>query len=206
MPSIWIGSLVALGLLLQRRHFGIFLLLAATVPILTLTPIAGRIAVAAHYSFLYTLGWFTLTALAVELLYREKGAGGLLALGLIALPLVAFLYDDLEYFTYKKGYRRDWKGAMEVVQRERLPGDLVLAGEPRLASYYLKEEVQHIRGLDPQLVAAQGRRVWIVLDTKADWLEPELWQPYEKHSRLVADFDAPVGRERNVMRVYLYDP
>ena len=207
VPVFWLGLLGMVFLLVRRRHGGIFLLLAAVIPAFSLAPLASQLGVVTRYAFLALVGWFILAALAItELLGRERGTAKVTALVLFAIPLLIFLFGDVEYFTYQDGYRRDWKAAMEVVQRQRLPNDLVLASVPHLASYYLKDDVQFVRDLDPKFVAAQGRRVWIIVDTKAEWLEPELWQPFERRTRLVADFDFLLGREKYLLRVYLYDP
>ena len=177
IPLISLGVFGGWLLIAERRTAGIFVCLAAWVPLTLLLLISPFAFTVDRYVFVILPFWAILGAIAFREMFVQTGKRGkLLALGILLLLVADPLGQDALYFAYQNGNRPDWRGAWQIVSREKTDGDLVLATRPELGHYYLDDEVASINSVDPDTIERDGNRVWFVIDEATGQVDPDLEQ------------------------------
>jgi mannosyltransferase len=207
LPVVCLALAATAILIRERSRAGLLLSFGAWVPWIG-TMAAAMVQYSANrYAFVSLSSWIVLGAWglhrAVDLL-RERSR--ILAVALVAVVVAAPLSENALYFLYQNGNRDDWRGAFEVIQRERLPGDLVFSPNLDLAEYYLGEGYNGLGQFDPAAVRASGKRVWFVEDLNVEQKWPSQQRWITENAHLVANLDVHFQARIFVMRVYLYEP
>jgi hypothetical protein len=198
-----LGSLYQLH---QRSRAALLLSLAATTPIVALAALAPFHYTANRYAFVALTSWIVLASLAIVELFRQvKGAGVLLATGVLGLALVTPLAEDYLYFQYQNGNRDDARAAFQYIGEHQLPGDIVVAANASLGRYYLGTPVSSLRTYDFGAIPDDIQRIWIVEDMNVEGKTPQQYAWIHAHATEVANFDVYVYARNYKMRVYLYD-
>ncbi len=184
---------------------GLFLIVGAAVPVMTIVSLSPFSFTASRYFFVALPSFVILCALATEeLVLNVRKYGKLLVVGVIFLIFAEAIGQDILYYTYQKGNRDDWKGAFAFVEEQKEAGDLVVSTRPLMAEYYLGEEALRLNSTEPMFVVESGKRAWFVIDMS--WIIPT-WQEWiDENLMLVKVLDVHVAARNFVMRVYLYDP
>ena len=208
LPIICIGMVGGILLLLQRSRVGLLLVLAAVVPILAMMAISLVQYAANRYAFITLTSWIILAAVAVhELFLRTRGEARLVAVGVVLILLIVPLSENALYYQYQSGNRDNWKAAFALIRDSKEPGDLVIASEPLLGDYYLKDKVtRNIFGVDPEQLALEGKRIWFVVDNNVGDKYPEKLKWIKENSQLIEVYDVHVRARNFILRVYLFDP
>ncbi|MEX2030591.1 MAG: glycosyltransferase family 39 protein [Anaerolineales bacterium] len=162
---------------------------------------ANRYAFVALGSWL-VLGAWGLHRVAASLWDRSR----ILSLAVVAVVVATPLSENALYFLYQNGNRDDWKGAFEIIRRERKPGDLVYTPSLELAEYYLGEGYRGLGRLDPVELVASGSRAWFVEDSNVEQKWPDQRDWILEHARLIASLDVRFQARLFKMRVYLFEP
>jgi len=201
-------ALAAMAILFREKSRpGLLFGLNAWVPWIGIAAVASVQYAANRYVFMSLGSWLILGAWGLHrivALLRDRSR--ILAFAVVAVVVVAPLSENTLYFLYQNGNRDDWKGAFELIQSQRLPGDLVFTPDRDLAEYYMGQGYTGFGQFDPAAVSASGRRAWFVEDSNVE----EKW-PYQQrwvfeNARLVANLDVHFQARNFKMRVYLYVP
>lgn len=207
LPVFLLGLAGGAYLVLRRERAGLFLLLAAVVPLVAIVAVAPFAQTFSRYVFHTLPAWIILAAVAVkELFTQARGNPKFLALGVLALLVVDGLSQDVLYYTFQNGNREDWKRAFAFVQAEQQPGDKVVTTREELGEYYLAQDVTWTQGLLPRHVEASGQRTWFVIDNRTGFVAPDLQDWLLRQTRQVGVYDVALPGKTMMMRVYLYDP
>lgn len=207
IPLILLALAGAWFLYSQRSRAGLYLSLAAVIPIALLLVISPFSLTNSRYVFVALPSWILLGAAASkEILLNTPRSARVLALFAPLVLAAAALSQDALYYAYQNGNRPDWKGAFALVEARRAPEDLVFTTRPPIGEYYLGERVLPTLAIDPQELQAQGKRAWFVLDNRTGNLPAEVGRWLEKEARLVSVRDVSLPGQLLMMRVYLFDP
>ena len=191
------------GFLRQDRAL-LFMSCGAFIPLGILISIAPVHYTASRYGFVTLGSWLALASyglitLSHALLQRDRPFA---AAGVLALPFLQFLFDDIRYFSHN-GKRANWKEAFAVIGDRLQPNDRVFSTGPDLADHYLKNQTNHLDDLELAESPERDTRSWIVEDTDAAEKYPELGDWLAQHALHVASFDVIVWLRNFKMRVYL---
>jgi mannosyltransferase len=209
IPIICLGIVGGLYLVYKKDRLGLFLALAALVPLLAVMVISPFQFTSTRYAFVTLPAWLMLASFAaLTLLSLVKGKARILAAMGVLVILASPIYGDYLYFRYENGYRANWKSAFELVERQKAPEDLVVTPAISLGIFYLGPEqgkqVYDMFNIDQNFIASSDQRIWIVHNRRK--IEPSFQNWIEQNSELVDVFDVQVGVENKEMRVYLFDP
>jgi mannosyltransferase len=209
IPIICLGVVGALYLVFKKDRLGLFLALAALVPLLAVMVISPFQFTSTRYTFITLPAWLMLASFtALTFLSQAQGKAKILAVGGILVILASPIFSDYLYFRYENGYRANWKAAFELVERRKAPEDLVVTPAISLGIFYLGpqqgKQVYDMFKIDQNFIATSDQRVWIVNNRRK--IEPSLQNWVEQNCELIEVFDVQVGVETKEMRVYLFDP
>jgi mannosyltransferase len=206
VPLATLASFSVVYLLLGRSRSGLFLAIAAIVPVLLLLTISPFIFTKDRYVFVTLFCWLMLAAGAVEaVLSQLKGPARVLAVGVAIMLIVDATWDNVQYFQINNGNRPDWKGAFALVQDRRESGDIVVTTWPELAAYYLGEIVPRMRDVRPDTVTSSGKRYWFVLEAESAWPSGSIFPWIRQHGQLIDIRYLRVPEDISLW-IYLYDP
>lgn len=208
LPLFLAGLLGAAFLLVQRSRAGLFLTLAAVVPVVLLVLIAPFTQTFSRYVFMTLPSWALLAAVAAkELFTQARGHARLLAIGLVLILAADAFSSDVLYYSFQNGNREDWKGAFAIVAEQQQPGDRIISTRPEIGQYYLGAgtEITDSQAMDLESELATGQPLWFVLDNRT-YVSPDLQAWVDEHTRLQGVRDVSVPGKTYQMRVYLYDP
>lgn len=207
IPTICIGTLGGLYLLIRKNRSALLLGLGAMVPLLGIMTVSLFQYAANRYVFISLMSWIILASVAGgELLLQIQRSTRILALGVLVVLVFAPLSEDVLYYQYQNGNRDNWKAAFEFIEQQATESDLVIVPDPSLADYYLQEETFSMEGVDlTRLREAEGR-VWFVEDMNVEAKFPQVYEWMLENSELVANMDVHVRARNFKMRVYIYDP
>ncbi len=206
IPTICIGGLGGLYLLMKKDRAALLLLLGAIVPLAAVMAISLFQYTANRYLFITVTSWLILAALgAKELFGHMQGTAKVLAIGALATLLLSPLSENLLYYQYQNGNRDNWKGALAYVAQQKGPDDVVVVPNQLLGEYYLDKSIIPMAKLD--LSTLQGdNRVWFVEDMNVAAKWPHVLDWIHGNTIQMAQMDVHVQARTYKMRVYLYDP
>jgi uncharacterized membrane protein len=190
----------------QKNRLGLYLIIGTLVPLIILVIIAPFTQAFSRYVFQTLPFWIILGAMAIKaMIDNATGYGKYLALG-IALLLVADAFSqDVLYFSHQNGNREDFKGAYEVIAKDKIAGDEIVAGWPEIGSYYLDDAVKNATEVKRGEMASRENRVWFVVDNRSGF-PSKLQEWIETNSQLIGVRDAYIPGKLMMTRVYLLDP
>jgi hypothetical protein len=113
--------------------------------------------------------------------------------------------SNLTYYTINNGNRRDWKAAFSVIEDSKLPGDVIVSTRPELGNFYLGEEVQPMKNIDPNQVLQTEKRFWFVTDSESVWVTGPIHMWVIENAGLINIWYLRTPENIN-LRLYLYDP
>jgi hypothetical protein len=142
-----------------------------------------------------------------ELFKQNRDRSWILVLGVLLILMVFPMGENVLYYQYQNGNRDDWKGAFELVNKLKEPGDIVVVTEQRMGNFYLEGDIVYdFSFLDYDSIAESNQRYWFVEDNNLGEKDPEILKWVKKNSELIANEDVAVRARKFKMRIYLYDP
>ena len=206
VPLVCLAFFGSIYLLLKRSRSGLFFFLGAVIPTGLLLIINSFMYTDERYVFITLPSWIILGALATKEIFSEtRNQSRVLATGVLVLLLASAAYGNLLYFLETNGNRLDWRRGFEFIQEKSLDGDLFVSYWPDLGSYYLGKDVLSLKDVNPELMSADGHRIWFVIDNFAVWSvsKTSLW--VERHCELMM-FDEMFVNRTELLRIYLCEP
>ncbi len=70
--------------------------------------------------------------------------------GILLLLVLEPLSEDALYFQYQNGNRDNWKAAFQLIEQDKVDGDIVVVSEPLVGNYYLEETTAGIEFIRSQ--------------------------------------------------------
>lgn len=206
IPLMSLAAFGGLYLLAQKNRAGLFVFVAAALPVGLLLALNPFIFTQDRYVFMTLFSWIILGAVAVrEIMSQMRYPGKLLAVGLAVLLLADAGGANLLYYQVNNGNRRDWKGAFTLIQERSQPDDLVVTYWPELGNYYLDQEMIFWPEIGPDTVVQGGKRVWFVIDSETIWANANMQGWIAEHGELIDVFYLRTPDDF-YLRIYLYDP
>ena len=140
-----------------------------------------------------------------EIFSETRNQSKVLATGVLVLLLANAAYGNLLYSLENNGNRLDWRKGFELIREMSVDGDLFVSYWPDLGTYYLGKDVLSLTDVNPELMSADGHRVWFVIDNFAIWSvsKTSLW--VERHCELMM-FDEMFINRTELLRIYLCEP
>ena len=208
IPFICIGLLAMIYFLLDKDRGAFLLATAAILPAAAIIIMSMFQYTANRYVFVTLIPWLIMSALGTwELFKQNRGRSWILVAGVLLVLLMFPMGENVLYYQYQNGNRDDWKGAFQLVNERRQPGDLVIVTEPGMGDYYLDEEiVKDFSDLDYKNLPDSDHRYWFIEDNNLGEKDPDILDWVEDNSQLVATKDVVVRARTYKMRIYLYDP
>ena len=208
IPFICIGLVTAVYFLLNKDRGVLLLAIAAILPALLIVTLSLIQYAANRYVFVSVTPWLILSAVGIwELFKQNRDRSWILVLGVLIILVVFPMGENVLYYQYQNGNRDDWKGAFELVNKLKEPGDVVVVTEQRMGDYYLEGDITYdFSFLDYDSLAESNQRYWFVEDNNLGEKDPEILKWVKKNSELIANEDVVVRARKFKMRIYLYDP
>ena len=208
LPFLCIGAVAAVYFLLQKSRAILLLTFAAIIPIVALVVLSLFQYSANRYAFVSLTSWLILAGLGVWELFRQsKGRTWILVSGVLLILLLVPLSENILYYQYQNGNRDNWTAALRLVNRSKVPGDMVVVTNTQLGDYYTKGEgTINFRRVDYDSLPTEEGRVWFIEDNNLGEKQPNILRWVEQNSDLIANYDVHVRARIFKMRVYLYDP
>lgn len=205
LVTFFCAAIAFIYLLVRRDRLALFLGLGAGMPLLAIMAVSLFQFAATRYVFVSLASWLLLAGIAAnELLQALEGDKKVLALGFLALLLLAPLSENFFYFRYQNGNRPDWRTALQFISVRKDADDLVIAAEPSLGEYYLQSETRGYHTVEIDQLSQFGGGVWFVEDMVVAELYPQKLAWIQEHARLMANFDVHANARNFKMRVYYY--
>lgn len=207
--GIPLGCLAFFGgiyLLMKKNRSGLFFFLGAVIPIGLLLIANSFMYTDERYAFITLPSWIILGALATKEIFSEtRNQSKVLATGVLVLLLANAAYGNLLYSLENNGNRLDWRKGFELIREMSVDGDLFVSYWPDLGTYYLGKDVLSLTDVNPELMSADGHRVWFVIDNFAIWSasKTSLW--VERHCELKMSDEMFVNGTK-LLRIYLCEP
>lgn len=207
IPTICIGILGGLYLLIKKNRAALLLGLGAVVPLLGIMTVSLFQYAANRYVFISLMSWIILASVASkEVLFQPPIRSRILALGILVILVLAPLSEDVLYYQYQNGNRDNWRAAFEYVQQQKAERDLVIVPDHNLADYYLQEQTVSMGGVNLTRLREVEGKVWFLEDMNVEVKYPQLYEWMLENSELVANMDVHLRARNFKMRVYMYDP
>lgn len=206
LPLTCFAAAGAIVLLRKRDRAGLLLTLAALVPALAIMSLALIQYTANRYVFVSLTSIVILGSVAAkELLQQMPRPYTVVALGALAILVLAPMSDNLLYYRYQNGNRDNWKAAFAFIQERAGEDDRVVTPQQDLADYYLQRETSNLHWGDVDDMLGDEERVWFILDLTTPSKEPVKHRWVVNNAQHVAAFDVTVAGRTFPMRVYLYE-
>jgi mannosyltransferase len=207
VPWICLGFFGGLYQLVERTRIGLFVFLAAVVPIILLLMLAPFSFTVDRYVFITLPFWIILTAIAIkEIFVQIEGRNLLLPLGVLALVLMVAMGENLLYYQFQNGNRPDWRQVFEIVEQQMQEDDLVLSTRPELGHYYLDSNVASINEFQTGDTHQIGRRIWFVIDEETSVVAPGILQWILDNGELIDIVRVYIPGKSLSIRIYRYTP
>jgi mannosyltransferase len=200
--SGWIAAIV--GRVRRVDPAVAFVVTGAVLPPLLLVLLSLFMFTVDRYVFMTLPFWCLLAALALKALAGSHGRR--LAAALLLVLVLISVGQLVLYYQFQNGNRPAWRQAMAVVAQRWAPGDRVLSTTPRVAQYYLGDEVRDINNFQPQLIQSHQGRTWFIIDDSLGWVKPALHDWIRQNATLVEVLDVALPGKSLAIRVYLYEP
>lgn len=202
-----LGLVSAAYLLAKRNRAGLFLLLAALLPVLLLVMLNPFMFTKDRYVFMTLPCWLILAALGIrELLSHSRGMAKLLALGLAAILVAESAGSQLLYYFANNGNRLDWRTAFQTVEMKSRADDVVVAWWPEFGPFYLDRAIIPWKDVSPESVIEDRKRHWFIVDSETIWNNARMKEWIEKHGQLINLLYLRLPEGNFYIRIYLYDP
>jgi len=208
IPFICMGLVAVIYFLLNKDRAVLLLAIAATVPALLIIILSLVQYAANRYVFISLIPWLLLSAAGIwELFKQNRDRTWVLVAGILLILLVYPLGENVLYYQYQNGNRDNWKGAFELVDKLKEPGDIVVVTEQRIGDYYLEGDgTYNFNYLDYDTLAESNQRYWFVEDNNLGEKDPEILEWVKDNSELISNKDVAVRARKFKMRIYLFDP
>ena len=208
LPFLCIGAVAAVYFLLQKSRAVLLLTFAAIIPIAALMVLSLFQYSANRYAFVSLTSWLILAGLGVWELFRQsKGRTWILVSGVLLILVLVPLSENILYYQYQNGNRDDWTAAFRLVNRLKVPEEMVVVTNTRLGDYYTEGKgTINYRLVDYDNLPTEESRVWFIEDNNLGEKQPNILRWVEQNSDLIANYDVHVRARVYKMRVYLYDP
>jgi uncharacterized membrane protein len=208
IPVICMGLATAIYYLIERDRGAFLLAIAAVLPALVIVFLSMVQYAANRYIFVSLTPWLILSAAGVWELFRQnRGRSAVLVAGVLAILIAFPMGENVLYYQYQNGNRDDWKGAFELVEKLKKPGDIVIVTEEGMAQYYLEgENINDFSFIDYDALSESGQRYWFIEDNNLGEKDPQILEWVKENSELVANKDVEVRARTFKMRIYLFDP
>ena len=208
IPFICLGLVSAVYYLLHKSRVAFFLTIGAILPILLIITMSLFQYAANRYVFVTLIPWLILSAAGIwELFKQSRERAWVLVAGVLLIFLMFPMGENILYYQFQNGNRDNWKGAFELVEELKEPGDVVVVTEKRMGYFYLDENhVYAFENLDFTNLDDIDGRYWFIEDNNLGEKEPETLQWVRENSELIANKDVKVRARTFKMRVYLHDP
>lgn len=207
LPVFVLGIFGGVYMVIRNQRLGLFVVAAALVPIILLVMASPFVFTVDRYIFVALPFWMILSAAAIQgLLSGTDGPGQWLALGVFVFLLFNPMSEDFLYYQYQNGGRPDWKNALQLVQRNLQPGDLVLSTRPEVGKYYFSGDVGNVNSFDLEANGWEGRRIWFLIDEATGWVNPPIKEWILKNGELIEVVQVSVPGRDMPIRIYLSDP
>lgn len=208
VPFICIGLMTAVYYLLEKDRGVLLLALAAFLPALAIVTLSLIQYTANRYVFVSMTPWLILSALGVWKLFKQtRGRSWIIVSGVLLILLLFPMGENVLYYQYQNGNRDDWKGAFELVNELKEPGDMVIVTEQLMGDYYLEDGITYnYNYLDYENLPGSDNKYWFIVDNNLGEKDPDILKWVKENSELIANKDVVVRARKFKMRVYLYDP
>jgi mannosyltransferase len=191
----------------QRNRAGLYLLISAVLPVVTLVALNPLMFTKDRYVFMTLPFWLLLTAIGIrELSARVRGSRVILAAGLLIIFIAHSGSTFLQYYLANNGNRLDWRGAFQIVESQSQPADIVVSFWPEFGPYYLDRQIQPWERVEVDAILASGQRHWFVIDYETVYLNPSVKIWMEEQARLIEVLYLRQPESNFFIRIYLYDP
>jgi mannosyltransferase len=191
----------------QKNRAGLYLLISAVLPVVTLVALNPLMFTKDRYVFMTLPFWLLLAAMGTkEIITRVRGSSVILAAGLLIIFIAHSSSTFLQYYLTNNGNRLDWRGAFQIVQSQSQPEDIVVAFWPEFGPYYLDREIQPWENAEIDAILASGQRYWFVIDYETVYLNSPVKIWIEEHARLIDVLYLRQPESNFFIRIYLYDP
>ncbi len=211
-PAVVITAGAGFLWLIQReRRLGLYLVLAAVLPIAIMAAMAldGKF-IHVRYTFIVLPAWVLLAAVTVDRSTRKSLAEYPVFIRGIpaALILVACLYQDIGYYTGGGGYRPAWRDAMTDLDSMRKPGEVIYGDTHAhlIGAYYLEENAIHevTRSELMPLLDESTEESWII--DKVGTSGGLNWSGLRHRADLIWTYDRHILQPYSSIKLFHYIP
>jgi mannosyltransferase len=204
LPVFLLALMGGVYLLLKKSRAGLFFLLGAVLPTLTLVLMSPFTQAFSRYVFM-TLPFFAILAAvaAKEIFLQAQRPVRLLALSVILLLLADAFSQNFLYYNYQNGNRENYKDAYALVQQRMEPQDWVVTTRPEIAEYYMGIQAVDSNRIDLDGIIISGRPAWFVMDNRT-YISDELQTWIPNNTEIEGVFDVYIPGRLMEMRVYYY--
>jgi uncharacterized membrane protein len=207
-PTMALGLVAGIYLLLKRNTVGLFLLLSALLPVVLLVLLNPIAFTKDRYVFVTLTFWFILVAIALnELMSRTTGLGYLLTFGVLMVLLADSVSSNILYYHVNNGHRRDWRAAFEMIKEKSQSDDMVVAWWPEFSPLYLDDrEILPYKDISVKTMLGGEKRYWFVIDSETVWGNIPVRDWLELHGQLIDILYLRLPEDDYNLKIYLYDP
>jgi len=207
-PIIAFGLVAGIYLLLKRNRVGLFLLLAAILPIVALIFLNPIAFTKDRYVFVTLTFWLILVAIAIkELFSRTTGLGYLLTFGALLVLLADSVGSNILYYHVNNGHRRDWRAAFEIIKGNSQSDDAVVAWWPEFSPFYFEgREILPYEDIRVKTLLESEKRYWFIIDSETVWGNIPVRDWLELHGQLIDILYLRLPEDDYNLKIYLYDP
>jgi 4-amino-4-deoxy-L-arabinose transferase-like glycosyltransferase len=208
IPLVAFSFFTGIYLVLKKNRAGLFLWLAAVIPVVLLILITPFTFTEERYIFITLSSWLILGAIGVrEIFTQTTGYAKLLAVGVLVLLLADTVGDNFMYYRENNGNRRDWRGAFALVKEKSSEGDIVVSTWPELGNYYLQQEIISWQNTNRDDVVARNNRVWFVIIPDMAWFwGSQNFYRWVKNNAELIDVKYLRRQDDANLYIYLYEP
>jgi hypothetical protein len=208
IPLVAFSFFTGIYLVLKKNRAGLFLWLAAVIPVVLLILITPFTFTEERYIFITLSSWLILGAIGVrEIFTQTTGYAKLLAVGVLVLLLADTVGDNFMYYRENNGNRRDWRGAFALVKEKSSEGDIVVSTWPELGNYYLQQEIISWQDTNRDDVVARNNRVWFVIIPDMAWFwGSQNFYRWVKNNAELIDVKYLRRQDDANLYIYLYEP
>lgn len=207
LAVVVLGIFSGLYWIIRQDRAGLFISIAAVVPIVILLGVAPFAFTVDRYVFIVLPFWLILAASFVFIIAKcTRNYKFLLATSVGAVLLTSSFSELFLYFNFQNGNRPNWKEAVAIVQEQKQERDVIIATRPEVSSFYLGEKVGQINNFDPEEVVANGNRVWFIIDESTSYVEPKLLAWIQDMAQLVDIQPVYLPGKSMAIRTYVYKP
>lgn len=202
-PQIWLlAAAGGLWLWWRGQRAALFLLLSASVPLLSVMVASLMQFTQGRYTFVSLTSWLILAGATAVYLWRFAGRRPWVALLLGVILVAPSLQELQEYYFQRAGERPAWKTAFQWVEAQRQGDDLLVTNDPVVGTYYTGHTYLAMRDWQPQLapqaVCQQSHRIWFVVGGGSR-ISPQ-------SREVVMQWATAVDLPAHNVKVYLIDP